>query len=141
MPQLEKNLHGDLDEINRKIGHGVCSICSMTTKRGTWDTTLGDVRCLLTVFEKHAPKEYVGAIPEAPAYPRTIRTDYSSGDYKDGPHYSMAVTLLGKGDEVRICAITSGSGNALYFLPFSGAEYELYEALDITLNQLDNIII
>lgn len=139
MPQMEKTLHGNADELNDRIVFGVLSNCPLTNKRGTWDVTVGDVRCIQTVFEKHAPKTFVGKPHEAPAYPSTYRDDFGGDDYKAQPHYSMVLTLLVRGEEIRLCAITSGSSQDMYFIPYSGGEYALFEALDITLNNLDNI--
>ena len=116
MGKLEKTLNMDLDELSRKIDHGVCSICSMTIKRDEWSTEAGDVKCIVKVFEKCSNK-------------------------KDGNHASMAVTLVRTGDEVRLCAITSGTSNALFFIPYDGCEGELSGALGITLNILDDMIL
>lgn len=138
MPQMEKTLHGNVEEIKEKITFGIISNCALTNVRGTWDTTVGDVRCILVVYEKHAPKVYVGGKREAPPYPTTYHDEFDNDKlYKAQPHYSMALTLLAQGEEVRLCAITSGSSQDMYFIPYSGGEYDLFEALDITLNTMD----
>lgn len=114
MPQLEKVLHGDLDQIRGKLTHSICSNCPMTTVRGSWETTVGGTRCVTVMYEKHARK------PD--------------------PHYAMAVTLVDTGGEVRLGAITAGSAQDMYFIPDSGAEYDLFAALSITLDMWDSII-
>ena len=116
MGKMEKTLKRDLDELSRKIDHGVCSICPMTIKRDEWTTEAGGVKCIVKVFEKCSNK-------------------------KDGNHASMAVTLVRTEEEVRLCAITSGTSNALFFIPYDGCEGELTAALDITLNILDDMIL
>ena len=122
MAKFEKVLHGDLDEIDRKIGQGIAAIASDTVKRDSWTTTAGDVRCIFTVFEKVA------------------RKIWEDGEYKDQPHYSLSVALVDTGEEIRLCAITAGSNQALYFIPGDGPEGGLMGALKTTLEILDQII-
>lgn len=148
MPQLEKTLQVDLDELERKIHMGFITQCPMTYKRGRWETTVGDVKCILIVYEQHAEKVYVrpdkpreGLEDWDPDYKPSWFNLYARDDFKQQPHYSISINLVVHGDEIRLCAITSGSGQEHYFLPDSGAEYDLFEALDITLNNLDSIIL
>lgn len=141
MPKLEKTFERDIEELNKKIGLGVCAICSGTRKRGTWDTTLDGVRCMVTLFEKFASKVYAGEDREMPDYPETVYRAYSTDDYKDQAHVSMTVTLVGNDKEVRLFAITAGTGHETYFYPYPGGEGELMGALNITLDILDDIIL
>ena len=122
MAKFEKTLHGDLDEIARKIGQGIPAIVPDTVKRDSWTTTAGNVRCIFTVFEKVARKEWTGT------------------EYKDRPHYSLSVALVDTGEEIRLCAITAGSNQALYFIPGDGPEGALLGALKVTLEIMDKII-
>ena len=123
MPQLEKTLQGDIEDINKKLAHSICSNCALTSKRGAWTTTVGDIKCIVTVFEKHAKKIWSGE------------------EWKDQPHYALTLTLLDTGEEVRLFAITSGSGQGTYFIPDAGPEGELMDVLNTSLNILDKIIV
>ena len=122
MPQLEKVLHGDLDAIRGKISHGVLSLSPLTSVRGSWETTVNGVRCVTVMYEKHDKKRFDGE------------------NWVPNPHYAMSVTLVDTGSEVRVGAITAGSAQDMYFIPDSGAEYGLFEALSITLDMWDHII-
>ena len=141
MPKLEKTFHRDIEELNKKIGHGVCSICAGTRKRESWDTTIGDVRCVVMLFEKYAPKIYVGEPRKQPDFPKRIITGYINDDYKDQIHLSMTVTLVGNSEEVRLFAVTAGGGNETYFSPYPSGESEMMDALNVTLNILDDMIL
>lgn len=122
MAKFEKVLHGDLDEINQKLAKGICVICSKTQKRGSWTTAAGNVRCIVTVFERYAAKVF--------------RDD----DWQPQPHCSLSLTLFDTGEEIRLCAITAGSGpDSAYFFS-SGDEKDLMSALKSTLDILDDII-
>ena len=122
MAQHEAVLHGDLEEIERKLNLGIIALSPNTGKRGSWTTTVGNVRCDLLVYEKNAPRVWV------------------NGEHVDQPHYSLSITLVDTGEEIRLCAITSGSNPAPYFLPGSGADAALLEPLKLTLEALDRII-
>lgn len=124
MPQLEKTLHGDLDEIHRKLAHVICSVCSPTTKRGTWTTTAGDVRCILTVFEKHSKNIW----------------NEKDREWKLQPHCSMTLNLIDTGEEIRLFAITAGGSQELYYNPYPSLEGELIGALKIALDVMDDVI-
>lgn len=125
MPKVEKTLQGDIEDINKKLAHAICSNCALTTECGTWTTTAGDVKCIFTVFEKHAKKIW----------------NKTEGKWKDQPHYVLSLTLIDTGEEVRLCAITSGSGQGTYFIPDAGPEGELMDVLNTALNVLDKIIV
>lgn len=149
MPQLEKTLNYDLVNLEKKINTGIITQCPLTFKRGRWETTIDDVRTILIVYEQHANPVY-----EKPGDPPQWMKEDWDDDYKPSwfniyareyhkpqPHYTLSITMAVKGDEIRLCAMTSGSGQDHLFIPDSGAEYGLFEALDITLNNLDNIFI
>ena len=123
MPKVEKTLQGDIDEIDKKLTHAICSICPLTTKRASWTTTAGGVKCILSVYEKHAKKVWDGEM------------------WKDQPHYSLSVNLVDTGEEIRLCGITSGSSQEMYFIPDAGPEGELMDALNVSLEILDRIIV
>lgn len=122
MAKLEKTLHGDLDEIDRKIGQGITAVQDDIIIRDSWTTTSGNVRCIFTVFEKPA------------------RRTWEDGEYKEQPHYSLSLALVDTGEEIRLCAITAGSNKALYFIPGDGPEGGLMGALKTALEIMDQII-
>ena len=122
MAQFEKTLKGNLDEIVEKITQGVTSLSPSTGTRGSWTTTAGDVKCAFLVFEKVAPRTWVGQ------------------EHKDQPHYTLSVTLVDTGEEIRLCAISAGSNLAPYFIPEAGPEGALLGALKTTVDILDLII-
>ena len=122
MAQFEKTLKGDLKEIVEKITLGVTALSPSTGLRGSWSTTAGDVKCTLLVFEKVAPRIWV------------------EGEHRDQPHYTLSVTLVDTGEEIRLCAIAAGSNLAPYFIPEAGPEGALLGALKTTVDILDLII-
>ena len=121
MSKTEKTLHGDLDIISRKIENGMIAALPNVVKRETWDTKAGDIRCIFTVYENVARKEWTGS------------------EFKDAPHYSLSLTLIDTGEEIRLCAITSGCNQGLYFIPGDGAEGALVAALNTALEIMDDI--
>lgn len=147
MPQIEKTLKIGLDELEKKIHMGLFSNVPLIYKRGRWETTVNGVKSVLIVYEQHAEKVYVKP-KEPPEWMKEWDEDYKptwhnifAQDYfEQAPHYSLSIMLVQSGDEIRLCAMTSGSGQEHYYLPDSGAEYGLFEALDITLEVLDQII-
>ena len=145
MPKLEKTLQGNLDIIEKKINHGVLSICPMTGKRDRWETTVGGVRCVMLVYEKYAMPvlAHPDKLPEDwdKDYNPSWFNIYARDAFDQAPHFSMVVTMLDDGEEIKLCGITSGSGQAHLFSPDTGGEYDLYEALDITLEILDQIVV
>ena len=122
MAKFEKVLHGDLKEIDRKIGLGIAALSPNTGKRDSWTTTEGDVTCMFMVYEKNAPRVWV------------------NGEHKDQPHYTLSITLVDTGKEIRLCAITAGCNQALYFIPGDGPEGSLMGALKTTLEIMNQII-
>ena len=148
MPQMEKTFKKSLNELEKKMNLGIVSLSPMTFKRGRWETTVNGVKSILIVYEKHAEKVYVK--PKEPHpwqknwdedYKPSWFNIYARDDFQQAPHYSLSIMLVVNGDEIQLCAMTSGSGQEHYGLPDSGAEYSLFEALDITLENLDNIIL
>lgn len=121
--KLEKTLKGDIDAINGKINTALMINVPLITKRDSWTTTVGEVKCVFNVYEKHAKRVWNGS------------------DWQDQPHFTLSVLLIDTGDEVRICGITGGSAHDMYFNPDSGGEYELFEALSIILEMFDQIIL
>ena len=148
MPQIEKTLRMDLETLEKKIHLGFAVSSPLTYKRGRWETTVGGVKSVLIVYEKHDKKEFVKP-SDPPEWMEEWDKDYKPDwfnicareYFQQKPHYSISIMLVEQGGEIRLCAITSGSGQEQYFLPDSGAEYSLYETLDIILENLDRILV
>lgn len=124
MPQLDKVLHGNLDEIEKKLNGALFAQIPLLCKRGSWTTTAGGVTCRMLVYEQNAKRIW----------------DKEAEEWKEQPHYSLSITMVDTGEEVRLCGITAGSSQDMYFIPDSGAEYGMFEALSITLDMWDFII-
>ena len=122
MAKFEKVLHGDLEELAGKITQGITSISPDTDRRDSWSTTVGDVKCTFMVFEKNAPRVWI------------------DGEQKDQPHYTLSITMVDTGREIRLCAIAAGCNQARYAIPGDGPEGKLIGALKLTLSILDQII-
>lgn len=145
MPQIEKVLHGDLQNIEDKIHFGMFSICPLTMKRGRWETTVNGVKSVLIVYEQHAMPVYKkpDKLPEdwpedyTPSWFNLPAQDY----FQQAPHYSLSIMLVDTGEEIRLVAMSSGSGQDHLFIPDSGGEFGIYEALDLTLENLDTIFV
>lgn len=147
MPQLEKTLKIGLKELEDKINLGFFQ-SPLTYKRGRWETTVNGVKSVLIVYEQHAERVFVKPA-DPPEWMKDWDEDYKPSweniftrDYmQQQPHFSISIMLVEHGDEIRLCAMTSGSGEEQYGSSDSGGEYGLFETLDITLNILDKMYV
>ena len=89
MAKLERTLSGDFDSILRKIEEGVLGGSISATLEEGCDWRSENSRCSVRVFERYS--------------------------YAGGNRVSMNVTLFQAGNAVRLCAITSGGSQALFF--------------------------
>ena len=89
MAKFTYSLTGDFDRILKRIEQGVLDASTSATLEDGWDVREGDYRCAVRVFERYS--------------------------YAGGNRVSMNVTLFQSGSEVRICAITSGGSQAMFF--------------------------
>ena len=89
MAKFTYSLTGDFDRILKRIEQGVLEASSSATLEDGWDVREGDSRCAVRVFERYS--------------------------YAGGNRVSMNVTLFQTGNAVRICAITSGGSQAMFF--------------------------
>lgn len=124
MPKLEKVLHGDINKINDTLSNFMIFNCGLTNKRESWTTTFGDCKCIVSMFEKHAKRIW----------------DDEAKEWKNQPHYGLSLTLIDTGEEIRLCGITCGSGQEMYFIPDCGAEGELIDVLNTGLILLDQLM-
>lgn len=89
MAKFTYSLTGDFDRILKRIEQGVLDASSSATLEDGWDVRDGASRCSVRVFERYS--------------------------YAGGNRVSMNVTLFQAGSTVRICAITSGGSQAMFF--------------------------
>jgi len=89
MAKLETTVHGNFDEILKRIEDGILNGSFSASLEDSSDFVIGDVRCSVRVFERYS--------------------------YMGKNRVSMNVTLFGKENAVCISAITSGGSQAVFF--------------------------
>lgn len=89
MAKFTHVIQGDFDRILNRIEKGVLDASVSATLEDGWDIRDGNSRCSVRVFERYS--------------------------YAGGNRVSMNVTLFQAGNAVRLCAITSGGSQALFF--------------------------
>ena len=89
MAKFTRTVTGDFDRILKIIEKGVLDASTSATLEDGWDVREDDARCAVRVFERYS--------------------------YAGGNRVSMNVTLFQAGNAVRICAITSGGSQAMFF--------------------------
>lgn len=105
MAKLEKTIQGNFDSILQKIEDAVLNGSVSATLEDACDWRSGDARCSVRVFERYS--------------------------YMGGNRVSMSVTLFQTDGPVRLCAITSGGSQAMFFkINTIGEENFLYTLED-----------
>lgn len=89
MAKYEKHLFGNFDEFLQKISDSVLNGSMSASYEDGSDWTSGEVRCAVRVFERYS--------------------------MAGGNRVSMNVTLVGKGEELFLTAITSGGSQAVFW--------------------------
>ena len=89
MAKLVKTISGDFDAVLKKVTDGILNASLSASLEDSCDFRSSDSRCAVRVFERYS----------------------SSG----GNRVSMNVTLFQSGSAVRLCAITSGGSQAMFF--------------------------
>lgn len=89
MAKFTCTLSGDFDRWVNKIESGVLNASVSASLEDSWDTREGDARCAVRVFERYS--------------------------YAGRNRVSMSVTIFGSGNTIRLCAITSGGSQAMFF--------------------------
>jgi hypothetical protein len=82
-------LNGDFDRILKTIEQGVMDASVSASLEDSWDIRDGASRCAVRVFERYS--------------------------YAGGNRVSMNVTLYQGDGPIRLCAITSGGSQAMFF--------------------------
>lgn len=89
MAKFTRTLTGNFDQILKKIENGVLNGSVSATLEDSWDAQEGDSRCAVRVFERYS--------------------------YSGSNRVSMSVTLYQAENSIRLCAITSGGSQAMFF--------------------------
>lgn len=89
MAKLERTLWGDMNELLNRIENGILAGSISATLEDSSDFTIGDVRCAVRVYERYS--------------------------YAGSNRVSLSITLFGRGDEIKLSAITSGGSQAMFF--------------------------
>ena len=89
MAKYEKHLTGNFDELLELVTDGVLNGSMSASYENGSDWTSGEVRCAVRVFERYSAM--------------------------GGNRVSMNVTLVGKGEELFLTAITSGGSQAVFW--------------------------
>lgn len=90
MAKLERTLHGDLDQILRKIEDGILNGSFSASMEDGSDLQSGSARCAVRVFERYS--------------------------FSGGNRVSLNVTLFQNGDgPIQMSAITAGGSQATFF--------------------------
>lgn len=105
MAKLEKTLSGNFDAILKKIENGVqeASVSATLEESCDWRGSDGS-RCSVRVFERYS--------------------------YFGGNRVSMNVTLYQTGQTIKLCAITSGGSQAVFFKMNTIGEETFLETLE-----------
>lgn len=89
MAKLEKTLHGNFDEWLKKIENGIINGSVSASPEDGADYKTSSSRCSVRVFERYS--------------------------YSGSNRVSLSVTLFQCDDGIRLCAITSGGSQAIFY--------------------------
>ena len=88
MAKFERTITGDFDDVLDRLHQGVLEGSSSASYEDGSDYTAGDVRCAVRVYERYS--------------------------WSGGNRVSMNLTLVGRGRELFLSAITSGGSQAMF---------------------------
>ena len=89
MAKFERTITGDFDDVLDRLHRGILEGSSSASYEDGSDYTAGDVRCAVRVYERYS--------------------------WSGGNRVSMNLTLVGRGRELFLSAITSGGSQAMFF--------------------------
>lgn len=89
MAKYEKHLRRDFDTVLARVHDGIISGSVSASYEDGSDWTAGELRCAVRVYERYS--------------------------YAGGNRVSLNVTLVGKGEDLFLSAITSGGSQAVFF--------------------------
>ena len=89
MAKFERTITGDFDDVLDRLHQGVLEGSSSASYEDGSDYTAGDMRCAVRMYERYS--------------------------WSGGNRVSMNLTLVGRGRELFLSAITSGGSQAVLF--------------------------
>ncbi len=89
MAKYETRLRGDFDAVLSRLDSGILEGSVSASYEDGSDYTAGDVRCAVRVYERFS--------------------------YAGGNRVSLNLTLVGRGEDLFLSAITSGGSQAMFF--------------------------
>ena len=89
MAKFTHTLTGNFDTVLHRIEKGILDASVSATLEDGWDVREGNTRCAVRVYERYS--------------------------YAGGNRVSMSVTLFQGDGPIRLCAITSGGSQAVFF--------------------------
>ena len=89
MAKFERTITGDFDAVLSRLHNGVLDASMSATYEDGSDYSAGGVRCAVRVYERYS--------------------------WSGGNRVSMSLTLVGKGRDLFLSAITSGGSQAMFF--------------------------
>ena len=89
MAKLERSFTGDFDAVLRRLHDGVLNGSASASYEDGSDYRAGDVRCAVRVYERYS--------------------------WTGGNRVSLSMTLVGRGRELFLSAITAGGSQAMVF--------------------------
>ena len=89
MAKFERTLTGDFDTVLNRLHQGVLDGSMSASYEDGSDYAAGDIRCAVRVYERYS--------------------------WSGGNRVSMSLTLVGRGRDLFLSAITSGGSQAVFF--------------------------
>ena len=110
MAKFEKSFQGDFDHALSLLHQAVMDGSTTASLEDRSDFRCGDARCAVRVYERYS--------------------------YFGGNRVSLSVTLVGRGEELFLSAITSGGSQAMFFKVNTWGEESFLDALEEVVDRL-----
>ncbi len=110
MAKFEKSFQGDFDHALSLLHQAVMEGSTTASLEDRSDFRCGDARCAVRVYERYS--------------------------YFGGNRVSLSVTLVGRGEELFLSAITSGGSQAMFFKVNTWGEESFLDALEEVVDRL-----
>ncbi len=115
MAKLERTIHQRFGPLLQKLEEGILSASISASLEDSWDVRGQNSRCSVRVFERYS--------------------------YFGGNRVSMSLTLYQEGDgPVRLCAVTSGGSQAMFFKLNTLGEENFLATLEALLDNLTVVL-
>ena len=110
MAKFEKSFQGDFDHALPLLHQAVMDGSTTASLEDGSDFRCGDARCAVRAYERYS--------------------------YFGGNRVSLSVTLVGRGEELFLSAITSGGSQAMFFKVNTWGEESFLDALEEVVDRL-----